>query len=192
MMTHAGTMTIETDRLLLRKFDYSDDESMLRNWVADEKVQSMYAEPTYTTKEAVRGLLDKYISGYENPNYYRWAIFEKGGTECVGQIAYFLMDDKNHFGEIEYCIGSDFQRKGYATEATEAAIAYGFETVGLHKVQISHMANNIPSRKVIEKCGFCYEGTQRDYFYINGQYVDRLLYSILQEECRREKNERIE
>ncbi|HRV34172.1 MAG TPA: N-acetyltransferase, partial [Anaerovoracaceae bacterium] len=64
MMTHVGTMTAETDRLLLRKFDYSDDESMLKNWVADEKVQSMYAEPTYTTKESVRGLLDKYISGY--------------------------------------------------------------------------------------------------------------------------------
>lgn len=74
--------------------------------------------------------------------------------------------------------------KGYATEATEAAIAYGFETVGLHKVQISHMANNIPSRKVIEKCGFCYEGTQRDYFFMNGQYVDRLFYSILEQEHR--------
>ena len=74
MMTHKGTMTVETERLLLRKFDYSDDESMLKNWVADEEVQAMYAEPTYTSKESVRGLLDKYISGYENPNYYRWAI----------------------------------------------------------------------------------------------------------------------
>ena len=90
MMTHVGTMTAETDRLLLRKFDYSDDESMLKIWVADEKVQAMYAEPTYTTKEAVRGLLDKYIGGYESPNYYRWAIFEKNGAECIGQIAYFF------------------------------------------------------------------------------------------------------
>lgn len=182
MMTHAGTRTVETERLLLRKFAYSDDESMLRNWAADEKVQSMYAEPTYATKEEVRGLLDKYIGGYKNPNYYRWGIFERGCQECIGQIAYFLIDEKNHFGEIEYCIGEAFQRKGYATEATKAVIAYGFERLGLHKVQISHMSNNIPSRRVIEKCGFCYEGKQRDYFFMNDQYVDRLFYSILEDE----------
>ena len=50
---------IETERLILRKFEYTDDEAMLKNWVADEKIQSLYSEPVYSTKEAVKGLLDK-------------------------------------------------------------------------------------------------------------------------------------
>ena len=182
MITHVGTQTVETERLILRPFTYEDNEAMLKYWIADEKIQSLYGEPVYTTKEEVKELLDKYINNYKNDNYYRWAIVLKGRNECIGQIAYFLVDDKNNFAEIEYCIGTEFQCRGYATEVTKAVIEYGFNNINLHKVQISHKSINIPSKKVIEKCGFKYEGTLRDYFYDNGEYVDRLYYSILRNE----------
>lgn len=84
MLTHIGTKTIETDRLILRKFRYTDDEAMLKNWIADEKIQSMYSEPAYKTKPAVKGILDKYISSYEKSDYYRWAIIDKTNNECIG------------------------------------------------------------------------------------------------------------
>ncbi len=182
MLTHTGTQTIETERLILRRFEYTDDDAMLRYWIADEKIQSLYSEPVYTTKEAVKELLDKYIGSYEREDYYRWAIIEKDSVECIGQIAYFLVDNKNHFAEIEYCIGSVFQRQGLATEATKAVIAYGFEKMNLHKVQICTKTINAPSKRVIEKCGLTYEGTLRDYFYMNGEYVGRLYFSILKDE----------
>lgn len=182
MLTHIGTNTIETDRLVLRKFEYSDDDAMLKNWIADEKIQSLYSEPTYETKEAVKELLTKYITSYEKEDYYRWAVILKETGECIGQIAYFLVDSKNHFAEIEYCIGSAFQCRGYATEATKEVIKYGFEKINLHKVQICTKTINVPSKRVIEKCGFTYEGTLRDYFYMNGEYVGRLYFSILRNE----------
>lgn len=187
MLTHIGTNTIETDRLILRRFRYTDDDAMLKYWIADEKIQSMYSEPVYTTKEAVKELLDKYIDSYEKPDYYRWAITEKDSDKCIGQIAYFLVDSKNHFAEIEYCIGSDFQCKGYATEATKAVIKYGFDKINLHKVQICTKTINKASKRVIEKCGFTYEGTLRDYFFFNGDYVGRLFFSILRSEYEAEK-----
>lgn len=182
MLTHVGTDKIETERLILRKFEYTDDENMLKYWISDPEIQSLYSEPVYTTKQEVRELLDKYISSYEKSDYYRWAIILKETNECIGQIAYFLVDNKNHFAEIEYCIGSLFQKKGLATEATKAVIKYGFDRMNLHKVQICHKSINIPSRKVIEKCGLIYEGTLRHFFYDDGKYIDRLYYSILKEE----------
>ena len=182
MLTHIGTKTIETERLTLRRFEYTDDEAMLKNWVADEKVQLMYSEPVYSTKAEVKGLLDKYIGSYEREDYYHWAIIEKNSGQCIGQIAYFLVDSKNHFAEIEYCIGTEFQCKGYATEATKAVIAYGFNEINLHKVQSCTKTINAPSKRVIEKCGFTYEGTLRDYFYMNGKYVGRHYFSILRSE----------
>lgn len=145
-------------------------------------IQSMYSEPVYRTNDEVKELLNKYISAYEKEDCYRWAIILKENSECIGQIAYFLVDNKNHFAEIEYCIGKNFQRNGLATEATKAVIKYGFENINLHKVQISHKSINISSRKVIEKCGFVYEGTLRAFFYENGKYIDRLYYSILKDE----------
>ncbi len=187
MLIHTGTNTIETERLVLRRFRYTDDDAMLKYWVADEKIQSLYSEPVYSTKDEVKGLLDKYIGSYEREDYYRWAITEKGSDECIGQIAFFLVDNKNHFAEIEYCVGSSFQCKGYATEATRALIAYGFEKMNLHKVQICTKTINVPSKRVIEKCGFTYEGTLRDYFCMDGVYVGRLYFSILREEYESKK-----
>lgn len=188
MLIHNGTNTITTERLILRRFEYTDDDAMLKYWVADEKVQSLYSEPVYSTKEAVKELLDKYIGSYEKNNYYRWAVTEKESGECIGQIAYFLVDSKNHFAEIEYCIGSAFQCRGYATEATKAVIAYGFDKIGLHKVQICTKTINIPSKRVIEKCGFTYEGTLRDYFYMNGEYIGRLYFSMLRSEYEQDRS----
>ncbi len=182
MLTHIGTNLIETERLILRRFEYADDESMLKYWVADEKIQSMYSEPVYSTKEAVGELLDRYIGSYEKNNYYRWAIIEKISDACIGQIAYFLVDSNNHFAEIEYCIGSDFQCRGFATEATKAIMAYGFDKIHLHKIQICTKTINQPSKRVIEKCGFTYEGTLRDYFYMNAEYVGRMYFSMLRKE----------
>ena len=149
MLTNVGTMKIETKRLILRRFRYTDDDAMLKYWISDPKIQSLYSEPVYCTKQEVKELLDNYISSYEKNDFYRWAITLKETDECIGQIAYFLVDDHNHFAEIEYCIGSLFQRKGLATEATKAVIQYGFDQINLHKVQICHKSINLPSRKVI-------------------------------------------
>ena len=183
-MMHIGTQSIETERLILRRFEYSDLGSVFNNWASDEYVQKMYSEPVYETLEAARGLLDKYIGKYEDEDYYRWAVILKETGECIGQIAYFLVDTKNHFAEIEYCIGTAFQGNGFATEAAKAVIAYGFDRIGLHKVQICTKEINPKSKRVIEKCGLTYEGMLRDYFFVDGGYIGRLYFSILESEYR--------
>ena len=177
-----GTGLIETERLLLREFRYSDTESMMRNWISDDEVQAMYGEPSYKTKEEVISLLDEYIGRNQSGYYYRWAVIEKESEECIGQIAYFLVSSDNRFAEIEYCIGKAFQHKGYATEATKAVINYGFDRIGLNKVQICVRPSNIASFKVIEKCGFMKDGILRQYFFMNGAYEDRMYFSILRDE----------
>lgn len=174
-----GTQEIETKRLILRPFCPEDAKSAFKNWAGIEAVQSLYGEPAYKTVEEVNKLLEKYISGYVTGYTYRWAVVEKGSGECIGQIAYFLVDKNNSWGEIEYCIGTAYQGKGYATEATKAVIDYGFRTIGFNKVQICVRPSNIKSKRVIEKCGFEYEGMLRDYFYINGEYEGRMYYSLL-------------
>ena len=148
MLTHTGTQTIETERLILRRFEYSDCDAVFKNWASDEELQSLYSEPVYSTMEETKGLLDKYIGNYSREDYYRWAVIDKVTGEGIGQIAYFLVDSK----------------------------------INLHKVQICTKTINVPSRRVIEKCGFTFEGTLRDYFYFNGQYIGRHYFSILRDE----------
>lgn len=66
MLAHLGTRNIETERLLLRKFEYSDNESMRKYWISDEKIQSLYSEPVYST-EAARAVVSY---GFEKINLH--------------------------------------------------------------------------------------------------------------------------
>ncbi|MCR5331416.1 MAG: GNAT family N-acetyltransferase [Lachnospiraceae bacterium] len=183
MVKHVGTQTIKTERLILRRFEYSDIDSMLRNWIADEQMQWDYGEPCYPTPAAVRDLLDsKCIVSYSRNDYYRWAVIEKESGECIGQIAFFTMDTSNRHGEIEYVIGPAFQGKGYATEMTKAVIAFGFEKINLHRIEIDCRTENEASRRVIEKCGLTYEGVFRDFFWRKDHYEGRRVFSILKQD----------
>jgi ribosomal-protein-alanine N-acetyltransferase len=69
MLVHCGTQLLESERLIPRTFYHTDDEDMLTYWISDPKIQSLYSEPTYTTKEEVKDLLDKYISSYDEKRY---------------------------------------------------------------------------------------------------------------------------
>ena len=185
MLNKVGTSLIETERLILRRFTLDDSEAVFRNWASDEEGQALYCEPAYKTKEEVDKLLqEKYIANYKSNDYYRWAIILKENNECIGQIAYFVVDYNNNFAEIEYCVGKEFQGRGYATEACRAVIDFGFNEMNLHKVQICHMDINNKSKRVIEKCGLTYEGTLRDFFYdkAKDRYIGRVYYSILKSE----------
>lgn len=51
MLKHCGTQKIESERLILRRFCYSDSDEMLENWISDPKVQSLISEPIYETQE---------------------------------------------------------------------------------------------------------------------------------------------
>ena len=107
MLKETFTETINTERLILRKFESSDVESVFRNWASDPEVQLNYGEPVFSSTAEVKALLEKYISGYDRANYYRWAVVEKQSGECIGQIAFFLVDTKNEFAEIEYRKGQN-------------------------------------------------------------------------------------
>ncbi len=181
-MKNIGTISIETNRLILRRFEMSDSEDVFKIWASKPEIQQMYSEPAYESLCEVRELLQKYIDSYKSNTTYRWAVIEKASEKCIGQIAFFLVDTKNNFAELEYCIGTDYQCRGYMTEAVRAVIKFGFEQMHLHKTQICTKEMNTPSKRVIEKCGLTYEGMLRDYFYMNGEYVGRLYYSMLESE----------
>jgi ribosomal-protein-alanine N-acetyltransferase len=114
MMNHIGTQMIETERLILRRFEYADIDSMLRNWISDEKTQYDYGELYYTTPEAVRNLFDtKYIVSYTKDDYYRWAVIEKCGLTCEGCFRDFFWRKDHYEGRMVFSIlKEEYEEKG--------------------------------------------------------------------------------
>ena len=69
------------------------------------------------------------------------------------------------------------------TEAAKAVMDYGFEEFGLVVMSICTGPDNKRSQRIIEKCGFKFEGVQRrGYHILDGTDRDNLVYSILREE----------
>jgi len=150
-MHHCGTRTIDTPRLLLRRFEAGDLRDMLENWASDPAVQTEYGEPVYSTMQEAEGLLNKYISGYASDSFYRWAVIEKESGRNIGQIAFCRVYEELRTAEIEYCIGTAFQGRGYAGEALSAVIDHIFASTDFQRLEAYHRAENTRSGRVLEK-----------------------------------------
>ena len=151
MLTHKGTQTIETSRLILRRAIREDAEPMFRNWASDPEVTKYLTWPTYEKVETAYQILDLWTSEYEKPNYYQWMIVLKELGEPIGSISVVRQNDRVEEAEIGYCIGSRWWHRGIMTEALTAVIEYLFTEVGMNRVAARHDPNNPHSGGVMRK-----------------------------------------
>ena len=84
--------------------------------------------------------------------------------------------------ELGYWIGKRYWNRGYATEAAEAVLRYGFETLGLNRICAFHFGRNPASGRVLEKVGMTYEGTRRQHVLKWGRFEDLAGYGMLRTE----------
>lgn len=114
-----------------------------------------------------------------------WAIVRRSDGEYVGEVVLNELDVFNHSMNFRILLATpDLVGQGYGTEATNAAVQYGFQVVGLHRIRLGVYAFNPRARRVYEKCGFSFEGTERDALCWEGQWVDQFLMSILRSDPR--------
>ncbi len=182
MLTHKGTQTLETSRLILRRAVREDAEAMFRNWASDPEVTKYLTWPTYENVETAYQILDLWVSEYEKPNYYQWMIVLKELGEPIGSISVVRQNDRVEEAEIGYCIGSQWWHRGIMTEALSAVIDYLFTEVGMNRVAARHDPNNPHSGGVMRKCGMKYEGTNRACDRNNQGICDAAQYAILRSE----------
>jgi [ribosomal protein S5]-alanine N-acetyltransferase len=82
-------------------------------------------------------------------------------------------------GTLGYWIGADHARQGFMREAIKAVVHHAFTTLDLSRVEAACLPENTPSRGVLEKCGFKYEGVAQSYLQINGRWRNHVLYANL-------------
>ena len=82
-------------------------------------------------------------------------------------------------GTFGYWIGEPFARQGYMREAILALTHHAFTRLDLSRLEAACLPENLPSRGVLEKCGFKYEGVAQSYLQINGRWRNHVLYANL-------------
>ena len=185
MLSHKGTMLLETSRLVLRQAVPEDAAPMFRNWASDPEVTKYLTWPAHESISVTEWVLGSWLQEYKKQNYYQWMIVLKEIGQPIGSISVVRLHENIEEAEIGYCIGKTWWHHGIVTEALGAVIDLLFREVGMNRVCARHDTNNPNSGAVMRKCGMQYEGTLRSADRNNQGICDAAVYAILRSDWER-------
>lgn len=183
MLTHKGTNTIETERLILRRFKIEDAEGMFNSWATDKEVTKFLSWLPHEDIEVTKSYIATWIDEYKNENRYNWIIELKDEKKVIGNIIAVRLNESNCSCEMAYAISSKYWNKGITTEALKAVIDYFFREVGFNRVVALYNVNNGASGRVMAKSNMKYEGTFRQAgINRDKEFYDLAQYAILRDD----------
>lgn len=170
---------LETDRLILRGWT-PKDAGDLYEYAKDPDVGPHAGWKPHDDVKESKQIIDELFRANET-----WAIVEKESGKVIGSIG--LEPDKYRpeirSREMGYSLAKASWGKGYMTEAAKRIMKYAFDELNLQILMIRTGDKNLRSRRVIDKCGFTYEGTlRRAYRIYDGSLREVRCYSMLREE----------
>lgn len=167
--------TIETERLLLKPMHTKFITESYLHWMNDLDVcKFLETEIPYSEvklKDFVNSMIAKKI--------LFWAITLKHDGSHIGNIKIDPINKRNQIGEYGILMG-DKQNwgKGYAKEASIAVINYFFNKLGLRKITLGVIKDNIAAVKLYESLGFEVEGIYRMHGKYDGKYCDAIRMAL--------------
>lgn len=190
---------ITTDRLVLKNLKMHDCNEQYLNWLNDKEVNRFLEIRWYLqTIEGTKSFVDEIN---RSDHSYLFGIFyretekkesdsrKNGGGECggdmvhIGNIKIGPINKLYSYADISYFIGNkDYWGVGLATEAIKAVLKFGFEIIGLNRIQAGVFGKNAGSIKALEKAGFMLEGNFRRQLCTKDFCDDGLHYGILKDE----------
>jgi ribosomal-protein-serine acetyltransferase len=162
-----------------------------------ELIDSDHARPLYELIEANRAHLRTWLPWVDNMqdigfieqfvhrcqlqraqgSDHAFVIMENG--QLVGRIGLYKIDQHNRIGEIGYWVAGSAQGRGIVTQACQAMVQYGLDTLELNRIEIKCAVGNTKSQAVPERLGFAREGILRQAERLRDGFVDLVLYAKL-------------
>jgi [ribosomal protein S5]-alanine N-acetyltransferase len=173
--------TLTTDRLLLKK-------------VTPHELKLIFAKYPKDDAKQLLGLLsdDEYISekrksdiGHTsyNRSIVQFLFVDKETQKTIGRGGFHNWFFLHHRSELGYLISDvNFRQKGLMSEALKAIVNYGFDKMNLHRIEAFTGKDNIASMRLLEKNGFTKEAVLREHYFIDGAFVDSVVFSKLKHE----------
>ena len=111
-MNLIGTQTIETERLVLRRFTLQDAETMFANWASDPEVTKYLTWQAHASVEDTRAILSDWTRHYGEGGFFEWAIELKEIGQPIGSIGVVRIDEQIKEAEMGYCLGKAYWGRG--------------------------------------------------------------------------------
>ncbi len=169
VFSHLPELT--TPRLTLRKMMVADTSDMYeyasRPDVTKYLTWNPHPDRSYT-REYLEYLGNRYAAGM----FYDWAVIYEPDCKMVGTCGFTSFNCSSDSAEVGYVLNPEYWGRGIATEALMRVLAFGFEDLGLHRIEARFIEGNDQSRRVMEKVGMTYEGMLREAMLVKGAYVN--------------------
>ena len=154
-------MKLETERLILRRFEESDAEDVFA-YAKDPDVGPIAGWPPHQSVEESLDVIRNVLNGPE-----AYAICLKSDERAIGAIELKLKErtdftEREDECELGYWLGKPFWGQGIMPEAAREMLRHAFEDLGMRKVWCGYYDGNTKSRRVQEKVGFRYQWTTPD------------------------------
>lgn len=172
---------IETERTLLRPIEKEDNEQIF-DYRADLETNK-YQGWIPKTLNDVNEFISKNPDEFNKPEtWFQLVIIEKSTNKIIGDIGIHFIDSDNHQSEIGCTLNKEYHGKGFATETMRATAGFLFNKLDKHRIVTSIDPQNIDSIKLVERLGFRKEGHFKESLFIDGEWVDDIVYAILNRE----------
>lgn len=169
---------LETERLVLRQLSQGDARDIFHYFSLDE-VTKFYDLESFTYINQAEELISRWSQRFDRNLGVRWGITLRSENGIIGTCGFHDWRKNHQKAEIGYELTPEYWRNGIMTEAIQKVIDYGFNNLGLNRIEAFVEPENIRSRKVLEKKGFKEEGTLEENFYWRNQFVDVVLYALI-------------
>ncbi len=188
MLGRRVKVQLETERMTLRPPAHADfrawaalrqgSEDFLSHWeptwASDHLSRKAFTNRVYWAQRSISG-------GTAVPLF----LIRRSDSALLGAITLDnIRRGPAQAGTTGYWIGKPFARHGYMKEAIEAVVHYAFRTLDLSRIEAGCLPENTPSRRLLEQCGFKYEGVAQSYLQIDGRWRNHVLYANLRNDRR--------
>jgi len=169
-------------QVTLRELRASDAASLFALLTTEEVTR--FISPPPTTVEGFQKFIAWTLRQRTAGTYACFAVTLKGYDTAVGIFQMREMEPGFGTGEWGFAIGSPFWGTGVFQEAAELVLAFAFETVGVHRLEARSAVRNGRGNGALRKLGAVQEGLLRKSFLRNGEYLDQVLYAIVDDDWR--------
>lgn len=173
--------SLTTNRLILRPIQPTDAEDLYAT-LSDEEAMQFYGHEPHRSIYETHTLIEQIQARYARREAIRWGITLKGEDRVNGSCGFHHFDAGFQCAETGYELQRAFWGQGVMTEAMSAILTYGFDFLGLHRVEaIIDMANE-RSKGLLLKLGFTYEGNLRQRYFFRDRFEDEHYFGLLRDE----------
>jgi len=174
-------VSLETERLLLRKLGVSDSEDIFEYASVPEVAEFLIWNPHIKISDSL-DFIQFAQEQFETASSFIWGIELKVEKKLIGTIDLRGYNSAHRCGDVGYVISKKYWNRGFVTEAFKELIRFGFTELNLNRIEAHCEEENAGSWKVMEKVGLKFEGTMREKVFFKDKFHSMKMHSILRKD----------